>query len=154
MNIDRLREEIEFGLQNLDEVYSRILKFRNTDVDVQILLSALSYECIGYFNAVEHLIIRFLKSLQKPVPSGPTSHRDTLLLFENVSRECGFHISQGVMQFMRDMMAFRHVATKIYGFLIDWDKLKVIVDGIEKNHIMTKQAFIDLLEVLSKRQVS
>jgi len=33
MNIDRLREEIEFGLQNLDEVYSSTLSRLNVVID-------------------------------------------------------------------------------------------------------------------------
>lgn len=87
MSVEDLREEIEFGLSNLDKIYSRIHAFRSADVDLQILQSALTYECIGYFNAIEHLISRFLKSMRKPVPTGPTSHRDTLRLFESTLQE-------------------------------------------------------------------
>ncbi|MBI5650851.1 MAG: hypothetical protein HZC40_10480 [Chloroflexi bacterium] len=32
------------------------------------------------------------------------------------------------------LMAFRHVATKIYGFLIDWGKLKSVVEMIVVHH--------------------
>lgn len=149
MNVEGLREEIEFGLSNLDKIYSRIHAFRSADVDPQILQSALSYECIGYFNAIEHLIIRFLKSMRKPVPTGPTSHRDTLRLFESTLQEYSISSPRDVLRFIEDMMAFRHVATKIYGFLIDWNKLKVIVDEIDVKHDMVKQAFVDLVAQVS-----
>ncbi len=47
-------------------------------------------------------------------------------------------------------MAFRHLATKIYGFLIDLNKLQVIVTEIEKNHVRIKQFFVDIVEVIEE----
>lgn len=149
MNVERLREEIEFGLSNLDEIHSRIQTFKDADVERQILQSALSYECIGYFNAIEHLIIRFLKNMGKPVPTGPSSHRDTLRLFRNILEEQGVDFAEDVMRFIEEMMAFRHVATKIYGFLLDWNKLKVIVEEAETMHPLAKELFARLLATFS-----
>lgn len=149
MNVERLREEIEFGLSNLDRIYSHILTFKDADVDRQILQSALSYECIGYFNAIEHIIIRFLKNMGKPVPTGPASHRDALHLFKNVLKEQGIDSAEDVMRFIEEMMAFRHVATKIYGFLLDWNKLKAIVEEVGTMHPLTKELFTRLLVTLS-----
>ncbi len=40
MNVERLREEIEFGLSNLDKIHSRILTFKDADVERQIMQSA------------------------------------------------------------------------------------------------------------------
>ena len=43
-----------------------------------------------------------------------------------------------------ELMAFRHVATKIYGFLIDEAKLAVIVSRVEESH----DRIIELVENL------
>ena len=43
-----------------------------------------------------------------------------------------------------ELMAFRHVATKIYGFLIDEAKLAVIVRRVEESH----DRIIELVENL------
>jgi hypothetical protein len=150
MNIERVREEVEFGLGNLTQIYERIREFARASIDSSILQSALTYECIGYYNAIEHLVIRVLKGLGQPIPSGPTSHRDTLRLFGEILTNVGILDTQGTMEFMENLMAFRHVTTKIYGFLIDWDKLKSIIDQIEQRHGLVKLLFDDLLKRLER----
>jgi hypothetical protein len=50
-------------------------------------------------------------------------------------------------------MAFRHVATKIYGFLIDEAKLAVIVSRVEDSHDNIIALIEDLLrEVLQRNE--
>ena len=51
-----------------------------------------------------------------------------------------------------ELMAFRHVATKIYGFLIDEAKLAVIVNRVEESHDRIIELVEDLLlEVLKSK---
>jgi predicted nucleotidyltransferase len=145
MSTSKLREEIEFGLENLDKIHSNILKFSQHDTSEDMVIAALTYECFGYYNAIEHLIIRFLKYLKVEMPSGQFSHRETWRVFKNVVRDKGFEIDKTTATVIENLMAFRHVATKIYSFLIDWDKLKVIVDDIQENHENIKQLFVNIL---------
>ena len=49
-------------------------------------------------------------------------------------------------------MAFRHVTTKIYGFLIDWGKLKSVVDQIQQRHGLLETLFDELLERLERNE--
>ncbi len=130
MSVERLREEVEFGLSNLNMVYDAIVRFASTDMDERVKTSAISYECIGYYNALEHLFIRFLKYIRGSVPSGQSSHRDILLAFEQLFALYKVECSSHTRDMIRNLMAFRHAATKIYGFLIDWGKLSVIVEEI------------------------
>ena len=60
MNVDELRKEIEFGLENLEKVHARIRQFVQQEIDAGVKTSALTYECLGYYNAIEHLLIGFL----------------------------------------------------------------------------------------------
>jgi hypothetical protein len=78
-------------------------------------------------------MIRILKHLGREIPSGAFSHRDTLKMFQALVRSRGLGDDE-TMAALEVLMAFRHVATKIYGFLIDWDKLQVIVAEIRKLH--------------------
>jgi len=47
-----------------------------------------------------------------------------------------------------ELMAFRHVATKIYGFLIDDDKLEVIVGRIRNEHDNISKLVSQVLETV------
>jgi len=116
MKLDRVREEVEFGLGNLSQIHERIKEFARASVDPSILQSALTYECIGYYNALEHLIIRVLKGLGKPIPSGPSSHKDTVRLFGEILTKGGLWDAQSAVEFIEDLMAFRHVTTKYMAF--------------------------------------
>ncbi len=73
MNVTKLREEIEFGLENLDRIYSNIVRFSQQDTSTDLVVAALTYECFGYYNAIEHLMIRFLKYLETEAPAGQFS---------------------------------------------------------------------------------
>lgn len=148
MSMNQLREEIEFGLENLEKIYSNIAKFSQQDISEDIVVAALTYECFGYYNAIEHLIIRFLKYLKAEIPSGRFSHRETLRVFQAVANDKGFEIDGTTFTVLENLMAFRHVATKIYSFLIDWDKLEVIIDDIQENHEKIKHFFINILNTI------
>lgn len=148
MDENELRDEIRFGLENLGKVYLNISKFAQQDVDEEIKVAALTYECFGYYNAVEHLIVRILKQQKVKIPSGQFSHRDTLKSFEALIAQKAIGADEEIIKTIENLMAFRHVATKIYSFLIDWDKLQVIIDDIENNHQQIQQFFTDITDML------
>ena len=149
MSVNELRNEIGLGLENLEKIYLNISSFAQQEADERLKTSALTYECLGYYNAIEHLIIRVLKHLRIEIPSGQFSHRDTLKTFEAFVSERGIAVDEKVIKIIENLMAFRHVATKIYGFLIDWSKLQVIVNDIAGNHNRIKQFFVDALNTIS-----
>ncbi|MEL6491671.1 MAG: nucleotidyltransferase domain-containing protein [Cyanobacteria bacterium J06621_3] len=146
MSVDILKQEIAFGLENLTKIYGNIESFAKLEVDPKIKVSALTYECLGYYNAIEHLIICFLKYLSIDLPTGKFSHRDTLRQFDCLLNERGIAGSKETIVIITNLMAFRHVETKIYGFLIDADKLNVIVEDINIHHSEIEKIFHKLLE--------
>ena len=150
MSVNELRGEISFGLENPDTIYQNILDFAQQEIGQRVKLSALAYECLGYYNAIEHLIIRTLKHLGIAIPSGQFSHRDTLRAFEAWVSGRGIDAGEGTIEIIENLMAFRHVATKIYGFLIDWNKLQVVVSDIEANHNLVKRLFVRVLDAIQQ----
>jgi predicted nucleotidyltransferase len=149
MSINKLREEIEFGLENLEKIHMNILKFSQQDTSEDIVIAALTYECFGYYNAIEHMIIRLLKYHLIEIPTGPFSHRDTLRTFYAVANDRGFKVDEKSSTVIENLMAFRHVATKIYSFLVDWEKLEGIIDDIKGNHQNIKQLFVTILNMVN-----
>jgi len=152
MKFDDLKSEINFGLENLDRIYQIIQNFDKQEIDQQVKTSALTYECFGYYNAIEHLMIRIIKHLNLSVPSGQFSHRDPLRIFKSLLAEGKIKIESNLIISIENLMAFRHVATKIYSFLIDWDKLDVILKLIKGKHNQIRQLFFDILESIQTGQ--
>lgn len=134
MNVSEFEQEVRFGLENLTRVRSNVLHILSQDVDEIVRRSALTYECFGYYNAFEHLILRFIKFLRREKPSGPFSHRDAVQALEAMAVDYQVTLEPRTLRICLELMAFRHVATKIYGFLIDEAKLAVIVSRVEESH--------------------
>jgi len=151
MSMTELRREIEFGLENLEKIYVSICRFAQQEIDVEVKTSALTYECLGYYNAIEHLIVRILKFRRVEIPSGSFSHRDTLKTFETLVNERSVVADEEVLKVVENLMAFRHVATKIYGFLIDASKLRFVIRDIEESHHRMKQLMLDVVVAVEEK---
>lgn len=148
MTRDELQREIEFGLSNLERVFQAIVAFATSTASEDLKTSAVAFECVGYYNAIEHLILRIFKYLNIPKPMGASSHRDTLRGFERLLFDKQLSPSQEILEAIENFMAFRHVATNIYGFLVDWKKLQAIVTEIQRVHEDMKRLFVELTDAL------
>lgn len=146
MHKQELQQEIAYGLDNLERVYNSIAITVEVTVDQRVKLAALAYECVGYYNAIEHLMIRIVKYLRYPLPSGPASHKETIKLFRSIA--LSLVPDDHPFDVIERLMAFRHVATKIYSFLLDWNKLQSILDDIMQTHLALKQLIRETVDSL------
>ena len=146
MKKKELKKEVEFGIENLDKIFNRILHFEKLVLDDRVKVSAFAYECLGYYNAIEHLIIRILKYSRVEIPSGSFSHKKILMSFENKLHNRKIPVNEELIKLIENLMAFRHVATKIYGFLLDWKKLEFIIEDIKKCHNQVKALFFGIID--------
>lgn len=101
---------------------------------------------------MEHLILRFIKFLSWEKPSGAFSHRDTLKALEQLAADYNVSLKEATRDVCLELMAFRHVATKIYGFLIDETKLNVIVARVENSHSEIVEIFQQLLAAVQREK--
>jgi hypothetical protein len=152
MSESEFKEEVHFGLENLLRIHQRVQYIASQDLDKVVRLSALTYECFGYYNAVEHLILRFMKYLALEKPVGAFSHRETIRVLERLIDDYALDIQPKTLETCIELMAFRHVATKIYGFLIDESKLDVIVLKVQNEHFQITNLFEQLLNTVQQRK--
>lgn len=144
-----IEKELAYGLENLEHVHKQIQNFAQQNAGQELKTSALAYECVGYYNAIEHLVIRVLKHLDREMPAGEFSHRETLKVFEKILGDLDLKQAK-LITAIETLMAFRHVATKIYGFLIDWSKLQSVLSLIESNHGSVVTLFSDIAVKLAR----
>jgi len=143
MNKTELEAEVNFGLENLQKIYERVVYISTRENEDPILkVPALAYECLGYYNAIEHLMLRFIKFLKIPVSMGPFSHKKTLIQFFEIAQYYEITVKQHTRNSILELMAFRHVATKLYGFLIDAQKLNIVANRIRDEH----QSLFELMQ--------
>ena len=140
------KQEIRFGIENSDKVFAAMMAIAIQDFPQQVKSPALAFECLGYYNALEHLMLRFLKKAGHAKPSGAASHRDTMRLFQQFLNERGTVMQESESAFLLELMGFRHVATKIYSFIIDYDRLLALVARIQTSHVAIRSLFESLIE--------
>ncbi len=139
------QKELLFGLENPHKVKSAIDAFQEGAASPEMRKSALAYAGMGYFNALEHLMIRVLKFHQITIPTGSTSHQMILTAFQNQTSDLEIHAS--VVDAIKRLLGFRHVANKIHGFLINPHKSTEIVAVIQENHGL----FVEMLNKIVRR---
>lgn len=147
MTPQEFRQELLFGLENLQKVKNNIDDFQTTGSTPQMRNSATTYACMGYFNALEHMMIRLLKFSGTTLPSGPASHQLILAEFQNAIAKISVPFDD-IDSFKR-LLGFRHVATKIYGFLIDDEKLAQVIATIQAHHDAFVQLFQNAMQKLA-----
>ena len=147
MTPQEFQKELLFGLENLGKVKNEIDAFQRSPADPEMRNSAIAYACIGYFNALEHLMVRLLKFLKATLPTGPTSHQMILTQFQ----EALVNLSVPFTDFdaLKRLLGFRHVATKIYGFLIDEEKLKEVAATIQVKHVVFIELFNKIIQKIT-----
>lgn len=77
------QKEVLFGLENLNRVKNDIDSFHAGMAAAPMRNSALAYAGMGYYNALEHLMVRTLKFLEITLPAGAASHQMILAKFQN-----------------------------------------------------------------------
>jgi hypothetical protein len=82
------------------------------------------------------------------VSSSQFSHREILKTFETLLVTHKIKTDSKILKAIEDFMAFRHVATKIYGFLLEWEKVQVITKEIEENHSQIKHLFLRVVDMV------
>ncbi len=145
MTPEVFKQEIAFGLENLERVKDDIVRFHASRAETSLRSSALAYACIGYFNALEHLMLRSLKFWNAVLPSGPSSHQMALNEFRNLLEK--LNLPFPLLEAFKRLLGFRHIATKIYGFLIDLEKLDEVVASVNDTH----ESFVALFHEITQK---
>ncbi len=145
MNPLAFQNELQFGLENLHKVKNDIDAFQKEETAPEMRKSALAYACMGYFNALEHLMIRVPKFKHAPIPTGMTSHQMILTSFQNHTSDLEIHAAP--FDAIKRLLGFRHVANKIDGFLFNPHKLTEIVAVIAENH----DGFVEIFGKIANR---
>jgi hypothetical protein len=88
------------------------------------VLSRISPKC-GIYRGMENILKQLLLHKSVPIPDTPTWHKD--LLNSAVEHNC---ITKETANKIGKYLFFRHFFTHAYGFLLDEEKLKPLMENI------------------------
>lgn len=142
MTDQQLRDYCEAEFENIDKVMMELLsvvKVKGDGFSI-IELAAIGTFIHNFYNGVENILKRVLLYKQIEVKDTPTWHKDLL----KTSFENGI-ICADLYHHMSNYLSFRHFFVHAYGFSLNWEDMKPLVEGIDEALKRFKQEIYNFL---------
>lgn len=142
MTDQQLRDYCEAEFENIDKVMMELLsvvKVKGDEFSI-IELAAIGTFIHNFYNGVENILKRVLLYKQIEVKDTPTWHKDLL----KTSFENGI-ICADLYHHMSNYLSFRHFFVHAYGFSLNWEDMKPLVEGIDEALKRFKQEIYNFL---------
>lgn len=122
--------ELRFECEQLDrlfETYAGLLQIAHDRVPDIVEMTALASVLHSFYNGIENIFLSIAKRIDGSVPTGIHWHRD---LLNSMTRETPARpalLDEELSRQLTDYLAFRHFYRHAYSFLLEWEKLDVLV---------------------------
>ncbi|MGH7494617.1 MAG: antitoxin [bacterium] len=153
--ITRIAAEIREELKKLDWLYA---EWRGVDTDLEtssLILRGKGSIFHDFYCGVERIFRRIADDLNGGIPAGDSWHRDLLVDMKlDLPGLRPAVITEETFRVLADFLDFRHKFRNIYGFELDFEKLKVIEEKFSpafekiKTDISTFLRFLDNFSAL------
>ena len=136
MTDQQLKDYCEAEFENIDKVVMELLsvvKAKGDEFSI-IELAAMGTFIHNFYNGVENILKRVLFYKEIEVKDTPTWHKDLL----KASFENGI-IGVDLYNRVSNYLSFRHFFVHAYGFSLNWEDMKPLVEGIQEGLKQFKQ---------------
>lgn len=137
-----VKNKILAEIENIEKVLIELEKVKNKLSKEIVVLVGIGAFLQNIYTGMENILKQILLHQNISIPETPTWHKDLL----NLAADNNF-ISKETVDKIGKYLFFRHFFTHAYGFLIDEDKLKPLMDNISDIYAEFKR---EIDEYLSK----
>jgi hypothetical protein len=120
-----MKEKVQAEMENITKVLIELEKVKDIPNKELVVLAGIGSFLQNIYTGMENILKQLLLHKSVPIPDTPTWHKDLLILAVDhnlITREIADKIGK--------YLFFRHFFTHSYGFLIDEEKLKPLMDNI------------------------
>ena len=137
MTEKQIKEHCQAEFVQIEQVMLEIIKLRRPKKRPfnKVELAALGTFLHNFYNGAENILKQISAHEGFKIPSGPNWHKDLLktALLNRI-------INKNLMTDLLPYLAFRHFFVHGYGFDLDWQKMKSIVNNADKVYLRFKSA--------------
>ena len=137
-----VKNKILAEIENIERVLIELENVKTKQTKELVVLVGIGAFLQNIYTGMENILKQMLLHQNISIPESPTWHKDLL----NLAADNNF-ISKETVDKIGRYLFFRHFFTHAYGFLIDEDKLKPLMDDISKVYSEFKR---EIDEYLSK----
>jgi len=152
--IYRVVSEIEEELGNIERLLSELNEHQKDEPRNSFYLRAVGSIFHDFYCGVERIFERIAEELNGGIPEGENWHiqllKDMTLQIEEVRPAV---ISKELVAELKGYLEFRHRFRNIYGFELEWDKMKGLKEtmpGVAERFKREIQDFIEFMKKLAE----
>ena len=131
--------------ENIERVLIELEKVKSKHTKELVVLVGIGAFLQNIYTGMENILKQILLYQNIPIPESPTWHKDLL----NLAAKNHF-ISKETVDKIGKYLFFRHFFTHAYGFLIDEEKLKPLMDDISKVYYEFKREINEYLSQIKE----
>ena len=154
--IHRVISEIEEELGNIERLLSELNEHQKEEPRNSFYLRAVGSIFHDFYCGVERIFERIAEELNGGIPEGENWHiqllKDMTLQIEEVRPAV---ISKELLAELKGYLEFRHRFRNIYGFELEWDKMKGLKEtmpGVADRFKKEIKEFIEFMKKLTEGQ--
>ncbi len=120
-----LRDKINVEMENISVVLEELKKIKDKPNKNTVELAGMGTFLHNIYTGIENILKQVLNDKDISIPTSDSWHSDLLILATNKGI-----IPETTKKRLAKYLAFRHFFIHAYGFLLDEEKLKLLVDNI------------------------
>ena len=124
-----IKQKIHAEIENIDTVMIELEKVKDKPQKELVVLVGIGAYLQNIYMGMENILKQLLLHNSIKIPDTPSWHKDLLIL----SIEYNF-ITKEIADEIGKFLFFRHFFTHAYGFLIEEEKLKPLMDNIPETY--------------------
>lgn len=132
---DKLQRKIEYEISEIDRLLNDfeplLLKVKQTEPDL-VEISAIASLLHSFYNGIEKIFEFIAIDLDGSLPQGASTHKKLLIQMAQGNEKRDALISEEIVSQLVQYLGFRHFFRHSYSFQLDWNKMKPLVDDINK----------------------
>lgn len=133
----RLAAEIKVIMRDLDQVLAegaeQFAQVLSEGVPSRAMVRSLGSVLHDFYTAIENLFQLVASEIDGGTPTSSDWHKRLLRsMSEPIDKLRPAVISHETEMLLQDFLGFRHVFRNIYGFRLDWDRIRVLLEKMPK----------------------
>jgi len=132
---NKLKEKIEHEILRLNKLFVSgkplldLCKIKEPDF---VEASAAGSFLQSFYNGIESIIILIFKTIEENIPNDAQWHKQLFEKAFEASEKRTIIFRNENREELAEYLSFRHYFRHSYGYELDWNRLKPLINGVEK----------------------